>query len=392
MLINYNGKRMTCNIDWLSFSVKTKESNPEIMCPDGYRLELLPGNNIFANRFIMRDLAGNKLITCLWNPYSKVLDQRLMTCQVANSQLYIDGGINRCFALLQQCVDCSFNAVSRVDICLDFVASDRDYKIIRKLSSGAMYVERKREGSQFWHETTIQKGSKSLKVRQVHCLSWGSKTTEIKCKLYYKSREQGLLSVPKNGTPIAPEKPYIVDEWISNKMDTKRVWRLEFSLCGAGQLIWDGKVITLEDVSSPYWYCRVFAGLYRTRFVVRKNQGRRTLKHNDDDIVSFLDLPFDRLPLEWITYAKRDPLTPDGEVLKIIRHLILQTDSDVIRANPQYLESLYDLCNTMCQQSHAYPYVQRLLGKSLRDYFNDIVENSGVGIYDTIPQLSKSLS
>lgn len=394
MLINYNGHRMTCNVDWLSFSVLLREESPELVCPDGYRMEILTGNNIFQNRMILRNTAGEKLLTCLWNPYSKVINKRIMTVQVANSRLYCVDGIHNAYALLSECVECSFNACSRIDICLDFVATEHQLSCIRKMAAGSMYVEKKREGSQFWHENTIVKGGEKTKVRQPHCLSWGSKTSEIKVKLYWKSREQGMLpKVDKNGEIVypEPEKPYIVEEWRINKMDLLRVWRLEFSLQSSGQLLWDNKVITLDDISSPYWFCRVFAGLLRTRFIVRKNQGKRTAKHNRDAVVGFLDVPFDRLPLKWQEYNETQPLTPDGEVLKQIRHLLLQADNEVIRANPKYVENLYAMVETMCQESGSTSYVERLLGKSVYDYFCEIYTESGAGTHNVLPSLSKSI-
>lgn len=382
---------MACNVDWLSFNVKSKDEEPTIECPEGYRMEVLTGNNIFKNRFILYDVSGVKLFTVLWCPHSNVLNKRIMTCQVANSQLYLDDGILKCYELLRRCVDCSFNACSRIDICLDFVADDSKMRIIRKLSEGAMYIEKKREGSMWWHEITIERSGKETKVKQCHCLSWGSKTTEIKVKLYWKSREIGMIPQKKDEIPT-PTKPYIVEEWRANKMDTKKVWRLEFSMSGAGQLIWDEKVISLEDVNSPYWFCRVFAGLLRTRFVVRKNQGKRTEKHNGDQIVKFIEVPFDRLPVEWMKYQQKEPLTPDGEVLKMIRHLILQCDNEVLRCNSEYIQNMYYLIDSMCQKSHAYPYVYQLLGKSLYDHFYDIYTGAGEGKHDVIPSLSKSIS
>lgn len=404
---------MACNVDWLSFNVKSKDKEPTIECPEGYRMEVLTGNNIFKNRFILYDVSGVKLFTVLWCPYSSVVDSRIMTCQIANSQLYINDGILKCYELLKRCVDCCFNACSRIDICLDFVADDSKMRIIRKLSEGAMYVEKKREGSVWWHENTISKEGKEVKVKQCHCLAWGSKSSEIKVKLYWKSREIGLLpqaksdnskkitkrkckkhwkSRRKEGEIPTPSKPYIVEEWKANNMDTKKVWRLEFSMSGAGQLIWDEKVISLEDVNSPYWFCRVFAGLLRTRFIVRKNQGRRSEKHNGDKIVKFIEVPFDKLPVEWMKYKEKEPLTPDGEVLKVIRHLILQCDNEVLRCNSEYIQNMYNLIDTICQKSNAYPYVYQLLGKSLYDYFCDIYTSAGKGKHDVIPSLSKSIS
>lgn len=369
------------NCDWLSFNVKLIEPEPEIECPAGYRLEILQGNNIFKNRLILRDDTGAKIITCLWCPYSKVIDKLTMTCQIANALLY-ESGILRAFELLQRIVQCEFNTCSRLDFCCDFVATDRHIAIVRKLTSGAMYVTGKREGSEFWHNTKY----KGHDAKFSHCLSWGAKSSEIKVKLYFKSREQNLLQ-PEG----IPDKPYIVAQWQEMSLDIKKVWRLEFSISGAGLLRYRGKLITLEDVSSPQWYCGVFADLYKKRFEVRKNQGKRKGKHNDDAIVDFFPKEFVRMlgetELVWKETEKNR--LPDADVVTSLRKLLKLLEEPAATSSEDVFDSIAASICTLVEVAHLQLYCERLLGKPVEQYMNELRNEVGFGVHELTPAPSK---
>ena len=118
-MINVSDAKYCINCDWLAFSVKLNEREPELQCPEGYRLELLQGNNIYKNRFVLYDADGRKCLTALWSPYSSVLDATIMTVQAANWMLY-SVSASYIMDLLLQIVDCEFNSVGRVDIFCDF--------------------------------------------------------------------------------------------------------------------------------------------------------------------------------------------------------------------------------------------------------------------------------
>lgn len=378
MLIkNSNQETMIVNVDWLSYSVRLADAMPELICPEGYRMEVLQGNNIYKNRFILRDCTGEKVVTCMWCPYSSVLDKNVATVQVANSWLYLPYGIEHCHDIMCQCWDCAYNGCSRVDICCDFVANDRRMRLIRKLQTGGVYIAKKREGSTFWHERLVGE----RKVRECHCFSWGSKKTEIKCKLYNKSREVGLVT--KDGKiPETVEKQYIVDSWRKAGFDILRVWRLEFSLQGAGQLRWDGKVIDIADVGGDTWALYMYASLYQSRFDMRYNDGRRTVKHNDDRQIDFLLLKewtVEGCTINWQEYNHDEP-TPDAESITTIRKLMLQLESPAATSNTAVFDAIANAVGVILQEGKFRAYFDRCFGKPFDVYMAEKRAETGEGI------------
>ena len=293
MIIKNGDDALCINCDWLQWSVKLMDPEPELTCPDGFRLELLQGNNIYKCRAILYDLMGRKWLTLMWMPYSSVLSPYVMTVQAANWLLYCDAG-GSVMDVLGQIVDCEYNSMGRLDICCDFQMSERILLILKHLNSGHYYVQGKREGSVWWHE----KGSKSMGFfhKELHCQSWGSPQSEIKWKIYFKSREIDNL------IHLSPDcaKPWIRDEWIAAGLDDTNVWRIEVSLCGACCLRWEDHIITLSDALSGAWLANVFGDMLEHRFIIRINQGRRNGHKNNDARVPLFSLPWSSIHLAWM--------------------------------------------------------------------------------------------
>ena len=377
MFFHYNGYKYAINCDWLQYAVSTYSPDPEIMCPDGYRLEICQGNNIFRNRAMVFDPGGRKCLTLLWSPYSKVLDPQLMTVQVANEFLY-EGFIEKSFELVQEITPCTFCNIGRLDICCDFEITPEGLDFIKHLNSGHYYVERKREGSTFWHET-LENG---FKHKQLHCLSWGSKTSEIKVKLYNKSREQGLVggaaaADDDESKEPEPEKPWIVKEWVEAGMDTKIVWRLEFSLSGAGQLMWNDEHITLSDVNSWSWLARVFFDLYHTRFVCRVNQGRRTGHKNNDKHVWLLILPTDGERLKWKENETEDKV--GKPTIELLRSLMRGLENTALMASKPLFCSYANTIIDIVEQSGLDTYFRNVFETDVHTYLETLYNDVGLG-------------
>lgn len=369
------GETYCVNCDWLQFSVLTKDEDPEILCPDGMRVELCQGNNIFQYRALLFDGRGAKVLTLLWHPYSKVLNSHLMTCQVANEYLYLPNGlgIRWAYDYLLQMVDCSWNAVGRLDICIDFIGTERRLEILKALNGGGIYAQGKKEGSSWWHEGN---GKKLL-----HCLTWGSPNSEIKVKVYHKSREQGLL----NGDQ--PEKPWIVNEWKEAGLDIRNVWRLEFSMCGAGQLRYEGQPLTLEMCASHEWLLGVLLSLYEKRFVCRYNQGKRNGHHNDDKRVYLLRLPTAPNLLKWAEPKGDDYEMPAS--ITLLRSMMRQIDNPVIMS---VRDTFTDYANTILNLINLHRldgYFVRTYEREPNEYFEELWQNVGTGIRHTTPAPSR---
>lgn len=363
------------NCDWLAFSVHLKEPEPEIMCPDGLRIELCQGNNVFEHRALVFDGRGAKYLTLLWKPYSKVLPANLMTVQVANEFLYLPAGqgVKWAFEDLQRIVDCTFNAVGRIDVCCDFESSEYRLEFLKHLNSGHYYVQHKSEGSTWWHETN----NGDYHHKQLHCLTWGSPKSEIKVKIYNKSREQGLIG----GTE--PEKPWIVNEWRDNNMDVHNVWRLEFSLQGAGQLRYKGKAITLDDVQNEYWLLDVLCEMYNKRFVTRINQGKRSGHKNNDQQVKMFELPPRAAGLKWA-----DPKGDNYELpasITLLRSLMRQVDNPVVMASHPIFEEYAYMIIHLVEAHKLDGYFRRTYENECRDYFDTMWDNVGGGLRHCTP-------
>lgn len=377
MFFAYKSNKYCINCDWLQYSVHLHESEPEILCPDGLRIEICQGNNIFEHRALVFDQRGGKYLTLLWKPYSKVLPANLMTVQVANEYLYSTNylyqghghGILQSFNDLQNIVDCTFNAVGRVDLCCDFEGTEKRTEFVRHLNSNHYYVQAKSEGSSWWHEAN----SGEKKIKQLHCLTWGSAKSEIKVKLYHKSREQGMT------TPEAvAEKPWIIEEWKEAGLDPCKMWRLEFSLSGAGQLRYNKQPITLENIADPQWLLNTYCELYASRFVTRINQGKRQGHENKDAQVHLIELPASAKGLSWAEPKGKDYELPAS--ITLLRAMMRQIDNPAIMsARPTFNDYATTILNII-DNYHLSGYFTRTYEREPSEYFEELWTHVGQGI------------
>ena len=371
MITEYNGVPYCVNRDWLAWSVLTDQAEPEILCPTNYRLEVCQGNNIFEHRAILYDGRGGKVLTLLWKPYSAILPSTLMTVQLSNEYLYLPNGqgIKWAESLLAEIVACQFKAIGRLDVCIDFVAMDKQLQFIRHLNSNHYYVQRKSEGSTWWHATEKSGYAK----QQLHALAWGSKKSDIKVKLYHKSREQGLVGGNE------PDKPWIVEEWkYANFTDITAVWRLEFSLQGVGSLTFDNRSITLADCADGQWCFDRLCELYHSRFVCRVNAGKVSGHHNNDPRRYLIELPQRGSGLRWKECGEKD--TPVPPAITLLRSLMRQTDNATLLASPMLFEHYYSTITRLIDSARLEGYFKRTYNCTPDDYFSELSRSVGSGI------------
>ncbi len=362
-------KTMTVNLDWLSFSVLLKQQDPVLNCPQGYRLEQLSGNQVFKNRAILyKD--GEKALTLLWCPYSKAIDPLIMTCQLANYWLY-SGRFSGWFSVLQSVVDCTFNNFSRIDIAVDFAASDRQLAIIRRLGNNSCYMAAKDVDEVRRHNSSY----KGVVTKMPYYLSWGATNTQFKWKTYNKAREQNtdhhLKAKRKDGSVyyVPPEKPYIVETWENANMDITRVWRIELSIGDVGQLRIDqaqGKKIDLSNVDDMGLWLEIFRNELNRRYIIRKNQGHK--RKCEDERVYLLWLDGWKTPLE--TKARSEEEKSKPEAVAAIRSVLRAVDSPVVKCDQALFESYYNMAVILVQRHGLIKWCERTLGMSIDEYFD----------------------
>lgn len=372
----YKDNKYCINCDWLQYSVYLDSINPKINCPNGFRVELCQGNNIYKSRALVFDKNGRKVLTMLWEPYSSILDPHVMTVQVGNEGLYT-GFIQTSLDLTKQITKCYFNSIGRFDLCCDFLMTPKRLEMVKHLQSGHYYVERKNEGSNFWHKVKQNDFNK----HQTHCISFGSKHSEIKVKIYNKSREIGLIGGGE------PEKPWIVQQWEEIGLDKLSVWRLEFSLTSNGQLRWQEQPILLENVASPSWIMRVFFDLYFSRFVCRVNQGKKKGHHNEDKRVFLIDLPADGEKLTW-----KEPDTSKTDAppaVTLLRSLMRNFENEALLADKSLTETY---CNTLIDVINTHglgDYFERTFQKNPYQFAAEIIDQAGPTITNQIASVTK---
>ena len=377
MIIQENSRKYCFNVDWLSFSVKLLNEDANLTCPQGYRLELYDGNNIFKHRAILMDEFGRKILTMLWKPHSSIIAPNICTVQVGNELLYSEEE-DSVMKLINKITPCSFNSFSRIDLCIDFEVDNRLMAIIRKLDNGSHYVQGKQNGAKWWHEGEY----KGVKQQISHCLNWGSQSSEIKVKLYNKSREQNLLT--PNGVS---DKPYIVEQWKWADFDIKNVWRLEFSLSSSGSLLWKNSYIDWNMYFSSLWRYEVFCSLYNSRFVIRKKEGKKVGHKNNDKIVEFLKLP---KPTERLKWVESNLDIESKESISAVRRIMKELEKPYSLCNEIVFTSLADTLTTMVRVGSLDYYFQRTTGYSVEEYISNIYDSVGVGVVK--PELKPSMS
>ena len=311
-----------------------------------------------------------------------------MTVQVANELLY-QSAVNESFRLLEQCFPAYFNSMGRIDLCCDFEGTDDFIKNLNDLNDASSYMQGKKEGSSWWHEIRENNGFFN---KQLHCLTFGSAQTEIKLKIYHKSRELGLLGGRKKENKemeaidgvedqsIDCHKPYIVSEWETAGFNKKRVWRMEFSISGANQIRQNYKSLTLADVASDEWKLRSFLGLYNSRCIVRKNQGGRRGHKNLDEVVRLLDLPVELCELKWA--ETKGELGANVSAIPIIRSMMTKISDPIIMSNDEVFTSYATAICDLVNHNRLSGWFKSRFGDDVQAYMENIYQDVGTQVVE----------
>lgn len=276
------------NLDWVAFSILLVPSPREKdehrftlndITPLGFKVVEYVGTNIYSRRAIVFADDGQKLLTLLFQPHSRIIDYQSCLVEVANPMLYSRylyfggkwyGGLLWVPELLQAIHPFTFQCLSRVDIAADFPLTPGRAAMVRQFTADEVYVQRYRDGVSF-HSFEAIKGTRVRRVpRQI---SWGSKNSNIKWKLYNKSLE--VFEYEKVGDKVVQHcnKQYIVDKWLECGWDVNNIWRLEVSICPMEKYKFHERTLRFHDLANWFTISDLFTCLYQTKFVCRINEG-----------------------------------------------------------------------------------------------------------------------
>ena len=263
----------------LSLIIDGKVKEP----PKGYMWRIYEnGTNVWRMRRILYTDRGDKVCTLLSEPKSRIIDHRAALLEIENEWLYHGIGVRGIEDILHRCCMFSVRGISRLDLAVDFVPTRRQYHVIKNIAKGKYRVQGKGTMVPWWG---MMKGAWVPQQYRGELLpydiSWGHKTSDVKWKCYYKTKE---LRDAVGG--MGWDKPYIVDQWREAGFDENNVWRLEVSIHNCNSIMFDGRPLT-QDVwgSSTVALMREF---YTSRFVVRANEGHKD--KSNDRLVEFLPI------------------------------------------------------------------------------------------------------
>lgn len=356
-------QKTVVNIDWLSFSLimdldeYEKAHGACLSCPLGYTLQEYTGTNMYKRRHVLYTYDGDKVLTLLSEPHSRIIHPASLFVEVANKYLYQD--LTPTLALLPYIHAARWQSLSRLDICGDINPTEKQRHTIEQLASGAYYITGKREGAQ-WHDYDRHEGNESKVERLPRQLSWGSKHSDIKVKLYNKTLE--IYDVTPSGT-LWCNKPYIADNWIVNGLKPNKVWRLEWSIMGAGQYEIAGQRLDLSTLQ-PAAFTKLYWDLTATRFLPRINQGHAAKRY--DKVVDFLDIPDE----QHHRLRKTDPtstrtITAHAATL---RAMMKELAREEIRATPTLRDTILDTAETVIHTARLETYFLKATGKHWQDW------------------------
>lgn len=343
------GQKILCSCDWLGLSLRL---SGEVKPIEGYIWREYSATNVWNKRRILYTEDGDKVLTLLNEPRSAIIAKNAALLEIENEWLYHGGGYWRILDTLRSSVFFEVIGISRLDLCVDFVPTKSQSATIDNLYNGKYYVVGKRNGSNFWSRNKNPKLQADWLNREIpHNQSWGHKTSAIKWKLYYKSKE--LLDAM--GGKFY-DKPYIVDMWRINGLDTSNVWRLEVSLKHLNDYSIYGHPITLDWLDSNQ--LELFCQMYNQRFQIRKNQGH--LDRSNDDEVEFLPIP----KIEK-TFERNDPKSKrqhNGRIT-LLRHLVQSLDDEQVLLDSVSRNAVFDHIASILNRDNLHNYFLAITGQ-----------------------------
>lgn len=353
--------------DWLGLSLRLPN---DVGTPaNGYIWNEYSGTNVWEKRRVMWTTDGCRVLTLLNKPKSTTIEAHAALCEIDNANLYADNGINNALEALFMSVNYEVVGISRLDLAVDFCPSIRQKHIIEGLASGKYYVQGKINGSQFWSTSHSQWLHPMWRGRKIpHCISWGHKTSAIRWKLYYKTKE-----LTEAAGDRCFDKPYIVDKWMQAGMDISNVWRLEVSIHHCNQFEYNGRKLTFKEYEDHA--AEIFMSLYNQRFTIRRNQGHKD--RTNDKVIPLLNITAQD---KTFRHADAQKLAERHPRITLLRHLVSSLDDEAVLIDDRTRENVLWMIDDMVKRDGLQNYFQVMTGEWVEDY----IENQRVKAYDIL--------
>lgn len=355
---------LVCFIDWLGLSLGMSDVPKPI---PGHVWVECSSTKVWRKRRILYTEDGDRVCTLLSEPIASILAADAALLEIDNQWLYHGGGTDVILERLSESVFYTIRGISRLDLAVDFVPTDSQTDVILGLSSKKYRVAGKQNGSEF---TSVNRNSMLadcwLGKVIPHQQSWGHKTSSIKWKLYYKTKE--LLDA---GGGKFMMKPYIVDQWRLNGMDIRNVWRLEVSMQHLNDYTLYGSRISLDDVRESR--AQLFISMYNSRFKVQANEGHAD--KSNDRVVPFLPL---QGGLREVGRAESRRIAERNGRITLLRHLVASLDDEQVLLDTVSRRAVFDHIVSIVRRDGLQNYFRMMVGQ----YLDDWIESKENYVYD----------
>lgn len=350
--------------DWLSISIRIDDDIN--YTPAHHRWEVYEGGtNVWANRRILYNQYGEKVLTFLSKPKSSCIQKDMALVEIANEWLYHGIDAKSILRKLKKCVPFEVVGLSRLDLAADFVPNKRMCRQIVGLGRGALEVSGKQNGSGFWSVNTDEWMPDVWRGKRCpHCISWGHKESDVKWKLYYKSKE---LRDAAGGRGF--DKPYIVDLWRQCDMDINSVWRLEVSVKHPSKLTFNGEPVGLDT-----WWNHtldLFNALYTSRFQL--SQGGTRAKGKRCQHIPFLPVK-ECHAIKCRTY---DGERTSNARISLLRQLVKATEQEEVRFDRPTLEDVINSVYGIVTRDGLQRYFEGVTGESVKEWSESLLTECG---------------
>lgn len=346
-------------VDWVGLSLRLKSDPIDI---PNHQWREYSATNVWGKRRILYNEYGDKVLTLLSEPRSNgFLHPHAALLEVENQWLYHGGGVDMVLNLLGR--SCFFEVLgfSRLDLAVDFTPNATQADIIRGLSEGRFYVAGKRNGSGFWSTNNSPRLSRQWCGEKIpHSQSWGHKTSDIKWKLYYKTKE---LVDAAGGQGY--DKPYIVDQWRQFGLDETNVWRLEVSIKHGNGFLFDGRHLDLDMLKNERDL--IFDTLYTDKFKVKVNEGH--LDRSNDKQVEFLDIY-----KSMFTFKHKPParMAEHNGRLHLMRMLVKELDDECVLLDKYARRDVVEHVGRLIRRDNLENYFHAMTGLWYHDWCDRI--------------------